>query len=391
MKKKFLSLLLVTTLVLSGFGGVAQASSTSQQAEKKKDEAKKALDELNSQMDDILKQQETMRGQMDSYEAELVELMVSVDVIKGEIREKEAELKAVRKELKVAKQNEKKQYEDMKLRIKYMYEQGDSAFIEAILGAQSMAELLNQAEYYEKVYSYDRNLLVTYQETKLETQRLAKTVKKELTELEGMEESLKAEEKSLKAVMAKLKDELSDYDAKLASAKEKADSYKATIVAQNKIIKEEKKRQEELDRRREEEGNNPGDGSGGSGGGGSEDPGYQTGVTSSELIAYAEQFVGKPYVWGGTDPHTGADCSGYIQYVYAHFGISIPRTSYLQRFAGREVSFENAKPGDIICYEGHVALYYGNNRILHAKGRDYGIVITDNAKYHPIITIRRVL
>lgn len=94
---------------------------------------------------------------------------------------------------------------------------------------------------------------------------------------------------------------------------------------------------------------------------------------------------------GGKDPNTGADCSGFTSYVFAHFGISIPSYSYAQRSVGREVSYANAKAGDIICYNGHVAIYMGNGQIVHAKGTAYGIVAYDNATYRPIVTVRRVL
>lgn len=120
-------------------------------------------------------------------------------------------------------------------------------------------------------------------------------------------------------------------------------------------------------------------------------PGYATNVSGSDVVAYAMTFVGNPYVWGGKDPNTGADCSGFTSYVYAHFGISIPSYSYSQRSVGKEVSYENAQPGDLICYAGHVAIYMGNGKIVHAKGTAYGIVGNDNATYRPIITVRRVL
>lgn len=112
-----------------------------------------------------------------------------------------------------------------------------------------------------------------------------------------------------------------------------------------------------------------------------------------DIVNYALQFVGNPYVWGGTSLTNGADCSGFIQSVFAKFGISLPRTSVDQRGAGVEVSggLANARPGDIICYDGHVAIYMGNNQIVHASSPKTGIKISNNAAYRPIVAIRRMV
>ena len=110
------------------------------------------------------------------------------------------------------------------------------------------------------------------------------------------------------------------------------------------------------------------------------------------VVNYAKQFLGNPYVYGGTSLTNGADCSGFVQSVYAHFGISLPRTSSAQRSAGYSVgSLSNAKPGDLICYDGHVGIYIGDNAIIHASNEKDGIKITYNAAYRKILSIRRVL
>lgn len=110
-----------------------------------------------------------------------------------------------------------------------------------------------------------------------------------------------------------------------------------------------------------------------------------------EVVNYALQFVGNPYRWGGTSLTNGADCSGYIMSVYRHFGKSLPHSSSAMRSCGTRVSsLSAAKPGDIICYNGHVALYMGNNKIVHASNPRDGIKISDNASYRSIITIRRI-
>lgn len=116
---------------------------------------------------------------------------------------------------------------------------------------------------------------------------------------------------------------------------------------------------------------------------------YSSGSGSS-VVNYATQFVGNPYVWGGTSLTNGADCSGFVQSVYANFGVSLPRTSYEQQNAGTEVSYADAQPGDLICYGGHVAIYMGNGQIVHASNSQDGIKISNDATYRTIVPVRRL-
>lgn len=111
--------------------------------------------------------------------------------------------------------------------------------------------------------------------------------------------------------------------------------------------------------------------------------------SGSSIVDYATQFVGNPYVWGGTSLTGGADCSGFTQSVYAKFGYSLPRTSYEQQNWGTEVSYADAQPGDLICYGGHVAIYMGNGQIVHASNSRDGIKISNDATYRTILSVRR--
>ncbi|XCP85475.1 C40 family peptidase [Roseburia hominis] len=108
------------------------------------------------------------------------------------------------------------------------------------------------------------------------------------------------------------------------------------------------------------------------------------------VVDYACQFIGNPYVWGGTSLTNGADCSGFVQSVFAHFGISMPRTSYEQRSAGVAVSYDQAIPGDVVCYDGHVGIYIGDGQIVNAMNPAQGIGISP-ATYTTILAVRRVL
>lgn len=113
--------------------------------------------------------------------------------------------------------------------------------------------------------------------------------------------------------------------------------------------------------------------------------------SGSSVVDYATQFVGNPYVWGGTSLTNGADCSGFVQSVYSNFGVSLPRTSYEQQNAGTEVSYADAQPGDLICYGGHVAIYMGDGKIVHASNSRDGIKISNDATYRTILSVRRLV
>ena len=182
----------------------------------------------------------------------------------------------------------------------------------------------------------------------------------------------------------------------MARARQEAAEYVRVIEARNAEIRaaeeaarreEESRRAAEASRAAEEAKRNEAKGPGAT-----QAPKKSSGGTAQgrEVADYALQFVGNPYVYGGTSLTNGADCSGFVQSVYKHFGISVPRTSGEQRSAGVGVSYSEAQPGDIICYAGHVGIYIGNGQIVHASSARTGIKVS-NATYRSILAVRRVL
>lgn len=425
--RKLIAVLLVFVMGISQFT-VALADKKSD-AENKKQQAEDNLKTKQNEINDIEQEQAQLQSEIDALDAELVNVILQLSTLEEELAIKQDELAQTEEELEQAKKDEKNQYEAMKLRIRFMYEKGDTAMLTSILESRSIAELLNRVEYVNEVYDYDRNLLTEYKNTKEQVAALTEQQKQEIAALEQKQAEFQTAEANYRAMIDRKQGEVANFGEMLAQAQELAAQYQDTINAQEAIIAEENARiererqererlareQEELARREREQranaGGNTGGGStggggvsdgggntgggesggGSTGGGGDKNPGYSTNVSGSAVVQYALGFVGNPYVWGGKDPNTGADCSGFTSYVYAHFGISIPSYSYSQRSVGKEVSYANAKAGDLICYAGHVAIYMGNGQIVHAKGTAYGIVAYDSATYRNIVTVRRVL
>lgn len=109
-----------------------------------------------------------------------------------------------------------------------------------------------------------------------------------------------------------------------------------------------------------------------------------------QIANYGKKFVGNPYRWGGTSLTKGADCSGFVKAVYKKFGYNLPHSSSSLRRVGKSVSYSSKKAGDIVCYSGHVAIYTGNNKIVHAANTRKGIIIS-NVSYMKVVAIRRVV
>lgn len=390
---------LVAILGISCFQS-ASASALSK-AKNKKSEAQTALDNANADIENIQSQQQELQFQIDALDADLVNIIMNLDILEGELSDKQTELDNVTAQLAQAQEDEQNQYDAMKKRIVYMYENGDDSYIEALVGATDFSDLLNRLEYAQQIYDYDRNLLTQYQETVQQVADLKSQVETEKAELEEVQQSYQEQQASYESMIAEKQSQMSDFDTQLASAQSLAAQYKATVDEQNEIIRQEQAAAAAAAAQNNNKGNNTttannnnGSNTGGDsttgGSTGGLNPSFSTSVSGSDVVSYACQFIGNPYVWGGESLTNGADCSGFIKSVYANFGISLPHSSVALQRAGSEVSYENAQPGDIVCYAGHVAIYMGGGQIVHASSPSTGIK-TGSATYRSIISVRRVL
>lgn len=372
------------------------------------------LNQVNQEIGDIESQRETVNTELEEMNDELVNILTSIEILEEEIALKQKEIDAAAVDLEEAMQKETLQYEAMKKRIKFMYEQGDYAYVHAILGAVSYSDMMNKADYVEELYNYDRKLLQEFVDNKDAIRDLKMTLQDEQAGMKTAEYELGKEQDSLELMITLKRRTVEDFDTQLEDARKKASAYKSQLQWQTEKIREleeeERKRKEEEEKEKEALEGEDSDGDGTTSidvnnpdaedsSEDSSDDDFNAGAGSQidydsslgqQICSYAGQFVGNPYVFGGTSLTDGADCSGFTQSVFAHFGISLPRDSYSQRSCGVGVPYEQAQPGDLICYAGHVAIYIGNGQIIHASTERTGITY-GYATYRTILAVRRVI
>lgn len=432
MKKRILCLTLGLMLTISQ-AVPAGAASRKDQLKQDKAAAQSQLAAQESKINNLEDQKQTLSAEIDQLDSDLVNIMVEIEILDGELSDKEAQIEQTKADLAVAEENKQKQYEAMKKRIQYLYEKGgDDAWAQMLFQASDFTSLLNQAEYVQQMYDSDRNSLEEFKETVQQVKDLGDQLDSEKAELEEMNQEYQNRQASMQTQLEEKKATSSDYDAQIAQAQNQAAQYTELIRQQNaeiqKIEEEEKKAAEEAAKKAAEaskksssaSGSNTGsgsstsnksnsntssnnasssssattskdNGSSSSGSSGSSGSSVSYNPTGQSVVNYACQFVGNPYVWGGTSLTNGADCSGFIMSIYAKFGVSLPHSSGAMAGCGRGVSYSEAMPGDIICYAGHVAIYMGGGQIVHASNAKDGIKISGNAAYRPIVAVRRVL
>lgn len=224
----------------------AKKKVSSMEEEKKKVES--ALKELEGKKSDTAAYVKELDRNLSALAGELTKL-------EGDISRKEEQIEEAKAELETAKVTENRQYEDMKLRIQYMYENGQTGLLESMMQSESIAELLNRAEYASQITSYDRKMLEEYRKTRQEVALKEEALKTEHQELLTLQDSTKAKQSSVKTLMASKEAELASYETKIASAQGEIDQYNADIKAQEEHmarVEAEIRRKEEEARKAEE-------------------------------------------------------------------------------------------------------------------------------------------
>lgn len=403
MKKRIVCLISVVFLCITNVFSVYADTISDVKNQKKTNESK--LNQIQNNIEDIENNKSAVAEEVTELDQQLVELISTVDILKHDITNKEQEIQEAEVRYQEAVAEEQRQYEAMKIRIRYMYEKGDPTYLELFLQSKSMSDLINKADYVDKLYEYDRILLTSYQEAKEKVLQMKTELENERSEMVELEADLEAEQESLQTMLDEKRKTVENFNVQLAEAKAEANAYASKIKAQSEQIKkleaeEARKRAEEAKKKAEAEKkarSENGNASSSQRPSSSEKSQTSTGDTinnsagsakGKEIANFACQFIGNPYVAGGTSLTNGADCSGFTQAVFRNFGISIPRNSSAQSVGGTGVAYSEAQPGDIICYAGHVGLYIGGGQIVHASTQRTGIKIT-NASYRTIMSVRR--
>lgn len=391
----------------SGLEKVYAKTKKQKDAEKKKSQAEQDLKDKKNEINGLKDQQQTTADDIKNKSAKLDEILAAQKKLQTDITSKQAEIEQNQKDLAAAQEKQQEQYDAMKKRIQFMYENSAEDNIwTAIIESNGITDMLNRIEYVSDVYDSDRALMDSYQAAVEQVKEIGTKLDNDMNELTAMQDDYEKQQADVEAAIVALENQKEQYASQIAQAQQQAENYQNIITAQGKIIQEQEAAaaaaaaQAAAARANSSSSSSSYDGGGaGKGGsiasdyaaGGGKNPGASTGVSGSSVVSYAMQFVGNPYVWAGNSLTNGVDCSGFVHEVYAHFGISTPRYSQAFKSVGQAVSFDNIQPGDVVVYPGHVAIYAGGGVIVEAQSTKAGITANRSVQCHTILAIRRLV
>ena len=352
-----------------------------EKAREEKDKAQEELDKAREEADSLEHKRDDTQKQARELEDQLTRLLMLSSLLESDMEELKQQIETAEHEYETAVQNREQRYEMLKKRIRFLYEEGNITYLDILLRARNIGDVVNQTEYFSQLYQYDQEMITQYEEIRVQVLEKKARLEGKQSEMEVMEQEYGGQQTQIRSMIRQTERESETFSTQLTEARERAAGAADKVRLKNEEIRRLRKqaeaRRSEEDRSREEARRR--------------EMIKSHGGTSfgREVADYGLQFVGNPYVYGGTSLTKGADCSGFTQSVYRHFGVNIPRTSGEQAVFGREVSYEDMEPGDLVCYSGHVAMYIGDGRIVHASSTKEGIKVGYDPAYRTIVSVRR--
>ena len=353
MRKKIISLIvtigLVATINIQVLADPLSDKLSNQkgQLEKQKNEYKKAQDNVAG-----------IEISIEKLDSDIEKMYAEVDKTKVKIGETEKQIEKTTKNIKVAEDNIKEEEDLFNKRMRSMYMNGVDSYLEVVLDSEGVEDLISRVDNIKKIVEYDNKIIgeLTKKKSKIESQKVVlETEKTKLvalkTDNENKLDKLKGKKQEQNVLIAKAKKQEELYSGKIDDGQAIVDDTMKQIqkIRDDAAAKAAQSTQSNI---------TPSRGSG------------SASLSSNAIVAYASNYLGTPYVWGAAGPQY-FDCSGFMQHIYNHFGVSLSRTTYTQINEGSYVPREALQPGDLIFFGSssdphHVGMYVGNNSYIHA-------------------------
>ncbi|WP_315116786.1 NlpC/P60 family protein [uncultured Clostridium sp.] len=340
MNKKLVSAIVALSLV----GTLSVPVLAEPLTEKIKNQQQK-IEENKKSLNNVKNKQEAIEVELEKLDSNIEGILRQIEDTKKKISNTEKEIQVVEKDIEKAEEDIKEEQELFNKRVRAMYISGVGSYLDMLVEAEGISDLISRADSIKKIIELDKKIIADLNAKKQAIEKKKEALKNESNKLVA----LKADnEKKL----ADVNNKKSEQDKLLAELRNQERMYASRISESQSIINS---AMAEINSIRDNV------------------PEYKPSrgpseISSNTIVAYASNFLGTPYQWGGNGP-SNFDCSGFTRYVYAHFGINIPRVSEDQQNFGASVSRDNLEPGDLVFFGSpahHVGIYVGNNAYIHA-------------------------